>query len=111
MDRDKLIEMARQKGMQKSPLALFRNEDDVHQLVLADGFRFVVLAPDSKPLVAPISESGIYEIDASLLANGKWPVGIISVDCAHVKAFTKLSPKRVNFILAASLRAIAERVG
>ena len=99
--------MDKARKFQRSNGVLFTNSKQVAAMTLADGFRFVGLVRDSSPVALPISEQGIWHVDIpEMLADGKWPVAVLTVDSAHVKAFEKLKPALVNQMLDAMLADI-----
>lgn len=90
--------------VQKSqrPLHVISNVGQVATIALADGFRFVVLVRGEPLFVVPIDQPGIYQIDVpELLAKGKWPVAITTVDLADVPMFLKLKPEMIDRMLDA----------
>lgn len=81
---------------------VFTVPGQVAKMCLPDGFRFVCLVRGSQPKSFPINEPGMWEIDIpALLAKGKYPVVVTTVDAAHVAAFEKLPVAVVNDMLAA----------
>lgn len=95
-------------GMVRSEMNLFTRPGQVAHMVLADGFRFMVLNCGRSPHALPITESGVWEIDIpELLAKGRYPVGVITIDAAHVKAFKTLPGSVVTKMLEAAAKESA----
>lgn len=89
-------------------LFLFTKPGQLAKLVLPDGFRFMFFVHGDQPEVAPIDEPGCYEIDIpAMLAKGRYPVAVTTVDLANVAAIKRLPASAVNDMLAAALRARA----
>lgn len=95
---------------------VFTTPGQVAKMCLPDGFRFVCLVSGSQPQAFPINEPGMWEIDIpALLAKGKYPVVVTTVDAAHVAAFEKMPIAVVNDMLIAiateARRAETENTG
>lgn len=97
---DDLIKLA------ERPVVLFTSTRQVESLTLADGFRFVVFTRGSRPVVIPLAEQGVWQIDIpEMLAKGNWPVAVATFDAAHIGAITSMPAEAVDQMLAAALRA------
>lgn len=91
-----------EKRSSQRPLHVISRTGQIAKVTLADGFRFVILVRDEPPTLVPITEPGSYEIDIpELLAKGKWPVAITTVDLAEVPMFLKIKPQVVERLLDA----------
>lgn len=92
--------------MVHSQMVLFTHPGQVATMTLADGFRFVCLVRGESPVALPIDESGVWHVDIpALLARGKYPVGVTTIDVAHVKAFETLPAHVVEDMLLAAEKA------
>lgn len=88
---------------QERPMYLFTRPGQVASMTLADGFRFVLLVRGERPTMVPINEPGSYEIDIpAMLAKGKYPVGLVTIDLAHVTAFEKIPADVIGRMLDAA---------
>lgn len=89
-------------GCYKRQLFVFTAPGQVANLCLPDGFRFVFFVSGKHPEAAPIDRPGYWEIDIpELLAEGRYPVAVTTVDLAHVAAFEAMPVSAVNAMLKA----------
>lgn len=86
--------------MNLSDCRVFASGQQVERIELPEGHRFMVFIRDRAPRSMPITETGTYEIDASILPGGSWPVLVATVPSEHVEAFAKISASRSNELLA-----------
>ena len=81
---------------------VFTRPGQVARVVLADGFRFLFLIGGQSPQTVPIHEPGEWEIDIPrLLAKGRYPIVLTTVDAAHVKAMEAVPSSAVDDMLSA----------
>ncbi len=99
MTRDAGREGAATPKMRFAATYVFTAENQVAKAVLPDGNRFLLLNYGKSPYVMPISDPGEYEIDITLLANGRLPCALVVIDLAHVRAWEALTPENVDQIL------------
>lgn len=102
----------RPSQMKRSNVAVFTKPGQVITMTLADGFRFVGIVYGSSPEAFPINTPGIYEIDIpEVLAKGRYPVAVATVDAAHVSAFERVPVKTVGKMLDALALAASSTSG